>query len=112
MIFIGLALADSMFNGDCVITRNAVGVEEVRAILADGYSSCCNPSHQATLTALKSRYGLDLVVPETPPKVSLNTGDRVVVLSVRGLPRLTDRHEYTEAEVASATFAFSVYSVA
>ncbi|MBU3924918.1 hypothetical protein KJ854_03200 [Patescibacteria group bacterium] len=35
----------------------------------------------------------------------------MIVMSVRGLPRLTDRHEYTEEEVAKATFAFSVYNV-
>jgi hypothetical protein len=28
---------------------------------------------------------------------------------VRGLPRLEDRHEYTEEEVAGATFTFTVW---
>jgi len=30
---------------------------------------------------------------------------------VRGLPRLTDRHEYTHEEIAQADFAFHVYEV-
>ena len=42
----------------------------------------------------------------------LKSGDAVVVMGVRGLPRLTDRHEYTSEEVASASFTFSLYTVA
>ena len=70
-----------------------------------------NPSHAATIAAMQSRYGIDVPIPATPPRVVLNQGDSVIVMGVRGLPRLTDRHEYTEEEIASATFTFSQYSV-
>ena len=50
-------------------------------------------------------------IPAQPPRVSVGVGDSVVVMGVRGLPRLTDRHEYTEEEIASATFSFSEYKV-
>jgi len=111
MKFIGFAIADSMFDGDCVIRRKTLNVEDVRRISAGDCSSCCNPSHTATINAIKSRYGISVPVPETPPRVKLGRGDSVIVIGVRGLPRLTDRHEYSDEEVAKATFEFSEYTV-
>lgn len=110
--YFGFALADSMFVGDCNITRRSVSVEEVKALVAQGVESCCNPSHKSTIDAARSRFGIDISIPETPPRVALNSGDSVIVMGVRGLPRLTDRHEYTEEEIAQATFTFSAYIVA
>jgi hypothetical protein len=110
MKFFGFALADSMFKGDCAIQRKALTADEVKA-MAGELTPCLNPSHQATIDAMRSRFGIDVAIPETPPRVSLGVGDSVVVMGVRGLPRLTDRHEYTEEEIAAATFTFSVYTV-
>lgn len=111
-VFFGFALADSMFAnaGDCTITRRQLTVEEVQ-VMAEEFTPCLNPSHQATIDAARQRYGLVVSIPETPPRVALERGDSVVVMGVRGLPRLTDRHEYTEEEIASATFQFSMYTV-
>ena len=103
-VFFGFALADSMFNGNCSIVRRQLTVEEVSAKVAAGVASCCNPSHQATIDAMRARFDLNVDIPQTPPRVSLNSGDSVIVMGVRGLPRLTDRHEYTDAEVGAATF--------
>jgi len=110
--YFGFALADSMFVGNCNITRRAVSVEEVKAMVAQGVESCCNFSHSATIDAMRSRFGIDVSIPEAPPRVALGSGDSIVVMGVRGLPRLTDRHEYTEEEIASATFTFAMYTVA
>ena len=58
------------------------------------------------------RYGIDVAIPETAPQVKLTAGDSLLVMGVRGLPRLdATRHEYTDAEIASASFAFSLYTV-
>lgn len=112
-VFFGFALADSMFGavGACTITRRPLTVEQVAAEVAAGVTSCCNPSHGATIDAMRQRFGLDMEIPETPPRVSLAHGDSVIVMGVRGLPRLTDRHEYTVEEVAKATFDFAEYTV-
>lgn len=110
-LFFGFALADSMFSGDVTIARKSISPQEAKDRLAAGFTSGCNPSHAATVAAAKSRYRVDAACPEKPARVSLAVGDSVVVMGVRGLPRLTDRHEYTEAEIASATFSFSVYTV-
>ena len=110
--YFGFALADSMFAGECTIVRKTLSADQVRALAAAGeLTPCLNPSHQATIDAMRSRFGIDVAIPETPPRVSLGVGDSVVVMGVRGLPRLTDRHEYTEEEIAAATFTFSVYTV-
>ena len=111
MTYFGFALADSMFVGDCTITRRSMTVGEVQVAVERGVIPCLNPSHAATIAAMRSRFGINVPIPEAPPRVVLGSGDSVIVMGVHGLPRLTDRHEYTEAEVAQATFSFARYSV-
>jgi hypothetical protein len=110
-IFFGFALADGMFAGDCSIRRRKLTVEQVRVQVAAGVEPCLNPSHAATIHAMRDRFGIDVPIPASPPRVVLGLGDSVVVMGVRGLPRLTDRHEYTVEEVAQATFEFHEYTV-
>lgn len=109
--FFGFALADGMFAGNVTITRRVLTVEEVRALVAEGVEPCLNPSHEATITAMRERFGIDVPIPAAPPRVELAPGDSVVVMGVRGLPRLTDRHEYNAEEIANATFLFAKYTV-
>ncbi len=110
--YFGFALADSMFEGDCDIRRRSLTAEEVRAMAEAGeLTSCLNPSHRATIDAMRTRFDIDVEIPEQPPRVSVGVGDSVVVMGVRGLPRLADRHEYTEEEIASAIFSFSEYTI-
>ncbi len=111
-VFFGFALADSMFQGDVQIARRSLSVEQVRELVQAGVVPCLNPSHVATINAMKARYGLEVAIPEKAPQVQLGAGDSVIVMGVRGLPRLdATRHEYTEAEIASAAFSFSIYTV-
>ena len=108
--YFGFALADGMFTDDCTITRRKVSVEYVQEH-QDTLESCLNPSHVATIAAMRARYGISVAIPDTPPKVVLGNGDSIIVMGVRGLPRLTDRHEYTGDEIAQATFTFTLYTV-
>jgi hypothetical protein len=108
--YLGFAVADSMFPPSCTIAKVPMTIEDVRASLSKA-TSCCNPFHAATLHALKARYDLDVPVPDKAPVVSAKIGDRVIVLSVRGLPRLEGRHEYTAEEIEKAAFVFSCYTV-
>ena len=110
MTYFGFALADSMFNGDCTIVRKTLTADKVKA-MAGELTPCLNPSHKATIDAMRARFDIDVEIPEQPPRVSVGVGDSVVVMGVRGLPRLTDRHEYTEEEIATASFSFSEYTV-
>ena len=111
-VFFGFALADSMFQGDVQIARRSLSVEQARELVSAGVVPCLNPSHVATISAMKARYGLDVAIPDRAPQVALGTGDSVIVMGVRGLPRLdATRHEYTSEEIAGATFSFSIYTV-
>ena len=110
--FFGFALADSMFANDCTIVRTTMSAEEVKKMAENGeFTPCLNPSHAATIAAMREKFGIDVEIPEKPPKVVLSCGDSVVVMGVRGLPRLTDRHEYSVEEIDAATFTFSKYTV-
>lgn len=111
--YFGFALAASMFVEDCVISRRTLTVDQVREMAEKGeLISCLNPSHKPTIGAAKARFGIEVEVPEKAPQVILKEGDQLVVMSTgTSLPRLQGRHEYTEAEIASATFSFSEYTV-
>ena len=60
---------------------------------------------------MASRFGIQLKVPKSPPQVVLKKGDNLIVMAVHGLPRLEERHQYTDAEIASADFTFAIYTV-
>ena len=110
--YFGFAIANSMFVGYCNIRRRLIDAEEVQKALAgENVISCVNKSHEATIAAAKSRFGLEVPVPEAPPTVKLIPGDRIIVMGVSGLPRLVDRHEYTGDEIAAAGFEFAEYAV-
>lgn len=112
--YFGFALADSMFDaaGNCQINRQVLTEDEAKRQIAAGIISCLNPSHTATIEAMGSRYGISVEIPEKAPIVSIGQGDSVIVMGVRGLPRLEgDSHHYTSEQVAKATFKFTQYSV-
>jgi len=112
-VYFGLAMADSMFPADCSLTRKGLTLDELKSILADGVEVCLNPSHQATISAMELKFGIEVAIPATAPIVKLSSGDSLVLFSVRGLPRLdASRHEYTEEEIAQASFAFGIWTVA
>jgi len=110
-IFFGFAIADSMFPGHATVTRTPMSVDEVRAVISNAIS-VLNPSHVATIAAMRERYGLDIEIPTIAPRVVLESGDSIIVMSVRGLPRLdATRHEYTSEEIQRATFEFARWDV-
>lgn len=109
--FFGFAIADSMLPASCILRKSEIATHEIREM--KDLVSCLNPSHAATIAAMRQRYTFDNVqIPDKAPQVVLSDGDKLIVMSVRGLPRLdASRHEYTKAEIDSATFAFSLYEV-
>ena len=119
-MYFGFGISDSMFTGDVTVTRKEITdpgyvdylLRNPNSAYCEKLVSCLNPSHQATIDAMVKRYGISSVeIPEVAPRVSLEPGDVVIVMSPRGLPRLQDRHEYTDEEIEKATFAFSSWQV-
>ena len=112
MVYFAFGIAPSMFPINCTIQRNAVSAEYVRRLVElNCLVPVLNPSHKATITAMRERYGIDMPIPEKAPQVLLGIMDSVVVMGVLGLPRLQDRHEYTREEVEGARFDFSLFTV-
>lgn len=111
--YFGFAVADSMFgNSNATIRRSSLTLDHVRYLVETrNIIPCLNPSHAATIAAMQSKFGLQIAIPATPPKVELREGDGLICMSVRGLPRLMDRREYTPEEIEKATFAFSLWEV-
>jgi len=104
--YFGFAFSASMLPaGTVAMTKSDLTVDEVRERLPE-MALCLNPSHTATIAAARERFDLPIEIPERPARVSLDSGDSVVVMQVRGLPRLTDRREYTDKEIAEASFSF------
>lgn len=116
-VYFGFAVADSMFENVTFLERSQCTQETLPEVIewvnhldATGeLIACLNPHHVATVDAMRKRFGIDVKIPEKAINVSLNPGDSLVVMSVRGLPRLADRREYTDEEIASAEFVFSVW---
>lgn len=109
--YFGFAFSLSMLpEGKLPMTKYDLTVEEVRERLPS-MSLCLNPSHEATVKAARERFQLPIEVPEKPARINLQKGDSVVVMQVMGLPRLTDRREYTEEEIAKASFTFREISI-
>ncbi|MDX9859239.1 MAG: hypothetical protein RBT76_15755 [candidate division Zixibacteria bacterium] len=109
--FFAFAIADSMFTSNCIIRRREIDVAQVRQLISAGVEPSFNPSHTATIAAMRARFGIDLKIPGTPPRITLHDGDRLIVMTVHGLPRLENRHQYSDDEIASANFSFAVYTI-
>lgn len=110
--YFGFGIADSMFpEGRSTITRCDLTPEDAKRIVEQGVDVCLNPSHALTIGVMRSRFGIDVAIPERAPIASLKRGDRLLVMGVSGLPRLEGRHEYTAEEVAAARFRFGLYTV-
>jgi len=105
--YFGFAFSVAMLpKGKVFVQKFDLTLDEVKRFLSEEYTSCLNPSHKATIEAAKSRFDLEIAIPEQPPRVALQDGDELVIMQVSGLPRLTDRHEYTSEEIAKANFSF------
>jgi hypothetical protein len=109
--FVGLALSSTMFEGEYLIARLVLGLGRVKHLLSGEIVSCLNPSHTATIEALRQKYGIEIPIPESAPKVTLEPGDTLVVLSARFSRRLAEGERYSAEEIATATFEFVAYAV-
>lgn len=110
--YFGFAIADGMLahKDEATITKQALDADTAKALIESAVS-CVNASHAATIDAMTQRYGINVEIPEKPPSIMLNSGDVLIVMEVRGLPRLTENRHYTTEEIEQATFKFSRYDV-
>lgn len=100
-----------MFPGECMIHRRPLSVGEAKSRIEEGVVPCFNPGHTATINLMRQRFGFDIPAPDGAYQVNLEKGDCLIVMSIRGLPRLTDRHEYTQDEIDNADISFGIYEI-
>lgn len=112
-IYFGFAISDSMFSEYCHVFRRPLTEGDVKQYFKhEQVVFVGNPTHKPTIEAFKKTIGVDVVIPDVAPKVSLVPGDRFIVMQVQGLPRLGgERVEYTTEEINAATFKFGMWFV-
>ena len=103
--YFGFGIAPGMFPANCSIRKEELMPGQAKATITEGVVPCLNPSHKASIDAMKARFGIVVEIPTKAPQVLVGVGERVLVMGVMGLPRLENRHEYTAEEVANAKFA-------
>jgi len=118
--YIGLAFFAGMLPAGTVeMVKEDLSLEQVQEAIRQGVVSCFNPSHTASIDALREKHGIEVEIPETPTRISLESGNAIIVLQIRGLLRLSDERreqynspgEYTPEEVNSASFSFMKIAV-
>jgi hypothetical protein len=111
--YIGLAFSASMLpHGTVQLTKTDLTPKQVRAEVDSGnLVSCCNPYHTATLAMLSEKHGINVDIPPEPPRIDLSLGDSIIVMQASGVPRRTDRLEYTREEIDAASFCFMFIEV-
>lgn len=109
--YVGLAMSSTMFSGDVLISRRVLTADQAKGIISGEIVSCFNPSHSATIEALQEKFGIVVPIPEVAPKVTLEPGDSLIVLSARFARRLNEGERFSPEEVNSASFEFVEYTV-
>ncbi len=109
--FVGLAMSSTMFGREALISRRVLDAEEAKRIISGEIVSCFNPSHIATIEAIRTHFDIEVEIPETAPKVTLEQGDSLLVLSARFPRRLNEGERFSSEEVDSVSFELVEYTV-
>ncbi len=109
MIYFGFAVADSMFEADCLIRHTILTLDEVLHRVGLGVVSCINPNHESTIKAMHS-LGIHVPTTESAQSILLQPGDQLIVMGIRG-PKRGLAKEYSDEVIAEARFVFKLYEV-
>ena len=114
-IYISLAASATMFPENGSIRMESITAQTVQDIIdthpESEIVSALNPSHASTIDVIRRRYGLELPIPERAPKVSLQSGDSLVVIQAN-LPRLAEGAVHSDETVQNAPISFRFWTVA
>lgn len=116
-LYFGFAISDNMFSTGVTVRREPLSATDAQIALSCDMRqivSCVNPSHKATIEALQAKFpdiAVYATIPEKAPLIKMGSGDGLLIMGVRGLPRMEGRHEYTKEEIENSTFTFSLWEV-
>lgn len=109
--FISLAISDTMFPSEASMSKLSINPSRVNQILErESVVSALNPSHKSTIDVIKRKFGIDLPIPDRAPKVSLQSGDALIVVQAQ-LPRLAEGEVHSAETVEHAAIKFSLWKV-
>lgn len=108
-LYFGFGIAPSMFPDGFIMKSTMAAELACQTLKEQQVIPCLNPSHKATIDAMRSRFGINVEIPDRAPQVKLGEGDHLLVMGVTGLPRLEGRHEYSNEEIAAAEFTFTLW---
>jgi hypothetical protein len=105
--FFNTALGLSMLrDGDVNIRTFAL--EEAIEWFDSNFTNAANPNHSNSLQALTQKTGVNLTEAEGG-RILLESGDECLVAQISNIPRET--REFTDEEIAAATFIFRLITV-
>lgn len=116
MFYVSLALSDTMLPDRPTLNPQRVRLSPVRAkaLLREWGGevvSALNPSHSATIAAVKERCGVSLPVGKDAPQIVLAEGDYLLVCQAKFPRRLKEGERYSDLEIACAPISFSLWSL-
>lgn len=100
--YIGWNIADSMFEGNCILERIELNANELKGLVNRDTVPVFNKGHEATLKVFNERFNFSFVAPVFPPKIKLAVGDSLICITLRGLPRKIKNYQWSEQEVREA----------
>ena len=116
-VYVSLNLSNTMLTGigKGTITRETVSVDYLKKLFAEyGVIVAVKPEHRAILQRMNETYDFGLEIPETLKLFQLSEQHRrLVIVNVQGLRRKNGSllSDYSEEELAEATFTFVKYYV-
>jgi len=100
-----------MFPDEASMVKTSINHDRVRTTLqGSNVVSALNPSHASTIDVIKRKFWIDLPIPERAPKVSLQSGDQLIVIQAQ-LPRLAEGEVHSAETVENAAIKFSLWRV-
>ncbi len=90
------------------VSVETLTTDEATGWLREGFENVANPSHANTLNAVSRHLGVD-VRQAKGGRIKLIAGDECLVAEISGVPRET--REFTNEEIAAATFTFRLVKV-
>lgn len=100
----GLSMAlDGLLSVKTINEKNAADF-----LRQEGLANVANPTHGNSLQAISQKLGVDVRAAQGG-RVTLQSGDEVLVAEIGGIPRET--REFSDSEIAAATFRFRLVRV-
>jgi len=88
-----------------------INSDKVKQLLGSEHVSCCTEEQGPVLDIVERRFGVYVKIPPTPNRHRLKKGDRVLIIVVANIRKLSAYERYTLQEITKARIFFRLYRV-